>query len=523
MSGDTFDGPWGMHIHDARDLKSYLADRVADTDGFVDAIVTSPPYADVEDYGDQDDQVGQQGYEGFLSDITDIFRQCYEIAADDATLWIITDTFRRSNRLIRLPFDLADELENLPELEVCRTEGCDTTLHRDRETGEYRCPKCESVYDPLTESWRLMDNIIWDKKRTRSWYSRGQLRNVHEHISVYIKSDEYTYNLDDVRITDTDEFARWWVDYPERYSPKGMAPENIWEYEIPKQGQWGPKTSYHPSPFPVDLVERIVRLATDEGDVVLDPFAGVGTTLAVAEGLDRKPLGFELNDEFKTKYEEYVLPEISQHLWFSTDQTTRQEHLRWTIWSLRIQKYALEVYKQLIHREATPHNPGDFYYILVRADRAELETTDKNPAATIWYVLDDMSDPGELPIKTAREELISDEPQSGDYYEVDFTFDATTISDYQARLEDGNGLFTEEDTIALYLGGNHHERAFELPFSEWHETVGEAVKYEYREENWVPMVSNQSLDQANPIDSTVASDTGSQSTLGSYRTDTDDE
>jgi len=76
----------------------------------------------------------------------------------------------------------------------------------------------------------MEDNIIWDKVRTRPWNTKGQLRNVHEYVTMFSKSDEYTYNKDAIRITDTDEFQRWWVNYPERYSPKGIVPNNVWRF-----------------------------------------------------------------------------------------------------------------------------------------------------------------------------------------------------------------------------------------------------------------------------------------------------
>jgi len=73
----------------------------------------------------------------------------------------------------------------------------------------------------------------------------------------------------------------------------------------------------HPAAFPPGLIERILTLSTDSGDVVLDPFAGSGVTVAQAEQMDRKGIGFELNEEYCESY-----PELKDHL--QEQQTTAE-------------------------------------------------------------------------------------------------------------------------------------------------------------------------------------------------------
>jgi len=244
---DDLDSRFRIYQHDSRELKLRLKNEFDDIDGLVDTIITSPPYADLVDYGEHEEQVGKQNYEDFLDDIREIYRQCYDIASDDCTLWIVTDTYKTGGRVVRLPFDIADELENLPNYETCLEESCEGALRRNRANGTLICRTCGEVYDPIPESWRMEDNIIWDKLRTRPWHQKGRLRNVYEHVTMFSKTDDFKYNKDAIRITNTDEFEQWWVNYPERYNPKGIVPSNVWEFPIPKQGQWGPKKSFHPA------------------------------------------------------------------------------------------------------------------------------------------------------------------------------------------------------------------------------------------------------------------------------------
>jgi len=54
----------------------------------------------------------------------------------------------------------------------------------------------------------------------------------------------------------------------------------------------------HPAPFPESLVEPLIRLYSDKGDIVLDPFLGSGTTMKVARDLERNSVGIERNVEY---------------------------------------------------------------------------------------------------------------------------------------------------------------------------------------------------------------------------------
>jgi len=70
---DEQDSRFRIYQHDARELKSRLEAAFDDTDGLVDTIITSPPYADLVDYGDHEEQVGKQDYEGLPLRIFDLF------------------------------------------------------------------------------------------------------------------------------------------------------------------------------------------------------------------------------------------------------------------------------------------------------------------------------------------------------------------------------------------------------------------------------------------------------------------
>lgn len=246
----------------------------------VDLILTSPPYFDVLNYENSDLQIGpNQSYEKYLEIITDIFQQCYRISNDNATLWIVVDTIRKDSITITLPFDIINKLNSLF----------------------------------FNDTWILRDIIIWNKYKNIPWFSKGRFKNQFEYILFLSKNDDYKYHIDNVR--EIADHKKWWLTYPERYNPKGKPPSNIWEWEdsrniweftIPMRG-WGNGYQKHLCPFPFPLIERIISISSNEGDIICDPFAGSGSVLALAKEMNRYSIGVDVNKKYKEQFEKEVL------------------------------------------------------------------------------------------------------------------------------------------------------------------------------------------------------------------------
>ncbi len=133
----------------------------------------------------------------------------------------------------------------------------------------------------------------------------------HAHILYYVRDPKhYKFNPDSVRVPS----ARMTTYADRRANPVGKLPDDTWvlrpqesdEHFRPDSDTWFvsrvcgtfKERVSHPCQMPEAVLERIIRVATDEGDVVLDPFAGSGTTLAVAKKLGRKYLGIELSEQY---------------------------------------------------------------------------------------------------------------------------------------------------------------------------------------------------------------------------------
>jgi len=350
--GGPEDERFGMYIGDSRRFKQVLAQQFTEQveGNLVDVTVTSPPYADKKNYeADEDTQIGfGQAYDDYLEDLRSVYQQVYDVTKDSGTLWVVVNTIKKDQRIVNIPFDIADICENIEGVERC--EECEDRLVKNRETEELYCERCGWSYDALDDSWRLQEVVVWDKERARPWSRKGQFRNVFEYILCFSKTKDFKFALDDIRIADPDEFKQWWVNYPERYNPRGKVPDNIWEMVTPTQGSWGDGNIDHPAPFPPEMVERIVNLTTDEGDVVFDPFAGSGTVLAQSEAMGRNPLGFELGEVYSEMYldvRDRIMGDWAERVEQGETLERQQERLERIICKLRQLNYPREMTRRI--------------------------------------------------------------------------------------------------------------------------------------------------------------------------------
>ncbi len=288
-----------VHQGDARRLELLLSRHSSARKPLLTTTITSPPYGGLKNYGHRD-QIGfGQRHDEYLLDMRRVFRALHTHTKRDGSLWVVADTLRQRRPegevwpIKLLPFELAREAEG--------------------------------------EKWLLREIIIWLKDKTLPWSSRGRMRNSFEYILLFVKSDRFKYNVE--RLREPSDLEQWWVRYPERYNPQGKAPTNVWPVPIPVQGSWANTTIQHACPLPADLIERMLLISTDPGDVALDPFAGSGVVVAEAQRLKRRGLGVELIDEHIQAFHQTVLPEITQRRGTDLlqDLHARSDQLRRTI------------------------------------------------------------------------------------------------------------------------------------------------------------------------------------------------
>ncbi len=180
-------------------------------------------------------------------------------------------------------------------------------LHCDKSASHY----LRVLLDQVFGINNFRNEIIWSYKRWSN--SKRSLQNSHQNIYFYSKTSEYkfntiytdyspTTNIDQIlqererdrngkAVYKKDEFGNVVM----CKNKKGVPLSDVWE--IPFLNPKADERTGYPTQKPILLLERIIRICTDVGDTVLDPFCGSGTTLVAAKLLNRNYIGIDISEE----------------------------------------------------------------------------------------------------------------------------------------------------------------------------------------------------------------------------------
>jgi site-specific DNA-methyltransferase (adenine-specific) len=149
--------------------------------------------------------------------------------------------------------------------------------------------------------FKLQNRITWEREKGRG--AKSNWKNAAEDIWFFTMSDDFTFNLEAVK-----QRRRVVAPYRENGKPKDWDesangnfrdthPSNIWtDITVPFWSM--PENTEHPTQKPEKLLAKIILASTNPGDLVLDPFAGSGTTAVVAKKLGRNFVAIEADEEY---------------------------------------------------------------------------------------------------------------------------------------------------------------------------------------------------------------------------------
>ena len=260
------------------DCLEVLADLPAES---VHSVMTSPPYWNLRDYG-HDDQLGlEPDSDDYVQNIADVMDEVKRVLRPDGSLWLnLGDTYDDKN-LQQIPARVSLELQQ--------------------------------------RGWILRNRVTWAKPNPMPQSVKDRLNDTTEAIFHFVKSKGYWYDLDAIR-EPYGEFAQRVQENPqwERTGEEKRAENSPGKHVIYDEGK-SRADAYHPAgknpgdvfevttkPFPEahfavyppELCEKPIKATCPDGGIVLDPFAGAGTTLLKAKELGRKFIGIELNPEY---------------------------------------------------------------------------------------------------------------------------------------------------------------------------------------------------------------------------------
>ncbi len=277
-------------LGDIRDKASGL------TDSSIQTIITSPPYFGHRKYSGEDASNLEIGREANLNNYIENLTACLDAVKpklkDNGTLWLnLGDTYR-NKELLGVPWRVAFALKD--------------------------------------RGWILRSDIIWKKPNAMPSSVKSRPTTDHEYVFLFSKNGDYYYDADPIRephVTFTEESkmrggrnhlgkkngtpengknsgnqnlhdGRW----DQAFHPKGRNKRTVWEIPL------GKFRDAHFAVYPEKLVEICLLAGTKEGDLVLDPFTGSGTTGLVALRNERKFIGCEL----VRKYQEMAQTRIDE-------------------------------------------------------------------------------------------------------------------------------------------------------------------------------------------------------------------
>ena len=260
-----------VYLTDARDMREL-------PDGSVGLVVTSPPYFNIKDYSldghqqkshskSHQQQIGDiSDFDSFIEQLLLIWKECARTLKPNGKMAI-----------------------NVPLMPMLKAE---FTTHENRHIFDLNAAIQNSILKNIPQL-HLLDTYIWNRTNPSKklmfgsypYPSNFYAQNTIEFVAIYVKEGKALQPSSEVKEASKLSQEEW-VEFTKQ----------IWNLPIPGKGDLAFGT--HSALMPESLAERCIRLYSFVGEVVLDPFAGSGTTLRVAKRLDRKFVGYEVMESY---------------------------------------------------------------------------------------------------------------------------------------------------------------------------------------------------------------------------------
>lgn len=240
-------------------------------DACVQTVVTSPPYWSLRDYAVQN-QIGRDdSLTDYINSIVAAFEEVRRVLRDDGTVWLnIGDAFTSGNRRYRAP-----DRKNRARAMAVRPPTPRGLKPKDLIGVPWRL-----AFALQAAGWWLRSEVIWHKPNAHPESVRDRPTKAHETVFLLSKSQDYYYDIEAVR------------------GPRGRRLRTVWEIATEPLKRLNGRADDHPAMMSMTLARQCVAITSREDSVVLDPYAGAGTTLIAAQGLGRRWVGIEINGAF---------------------------------------------------------------------------------------------------------------------------------------------------------------------------------------------------------------------------------
>jgi len=155
------------------------------------------------------------------------------------------------------------------------------------------------IFSYMKTKMIMVNEIIWDRKVPSMGGSTRKFSSVHDNIGFFVKSKDYYFDIDSVRIpydAETKKARTRSIFVGKKWLEIGYNPKDLWS--VTRIHAEDPERENHPTQKPLEIIERIIKASCPEQGIVFDPFMGSGTTAVACIKLNRSYIGFEINPDY---------------------------------------------------------------------------------------------------------------------------------------------------------------------------------------------------------------------------------
>jgi DNA modification methylase len=289
----------------------------------VQMCVTSPPYYGLRDYG-VEGQIGlEETSEIYVQKLVEIFREVKRALKDDGTLWLnLGDTYWSKGESRHVGYG---DPKN-PKVGIKKFIEPQAKSHPLFKPKDLIGIPWRVAFALQANSWYLRQDIIWHKPNPMPESVTDRCTKAHEYIFLLAKNQKYYFDNEAIREPLKTPYEQLVKDnrgknknvkessmeskhggnktFGETINPNGRNKRSVWTITTK------PFKEAHFATFPEDLVIPCIKAGSKEGDIVLDPFIGSGTTGFVAKKFGRSFIGIELNSDYCKIAEKRLAQEV---------------------------------------------------------------------------------------------------------------------------------------------------------------------------------------------------------------------
>ena len=168
------------------------------------------------------------------------------------------------------------------------------------------------VFSHIKTRLAMVNEIIWDRRVPSMGGSTRKFSSVHDNIGFFVRSRDYYFDVDAVRIpydAETKKARTRSIFVGKKWLEVGYNPKDVWS--VSRLHRQHGEREDHPTQKPLEIVERMVLASCPPGGAVLDPFMGSGTSAVAALRHGRRFVGFELNSDYFAIVEKRVAATVT--------------------------------------------------------------------------------------------------------------------------------------------------------------------------------------------------------------------